>query len=110
MVEQGMNKWRHFIRFNFNVLLRYLANLRYTTCIRAEENFCAIKWNAKQFQFGIPSIQTNQSHHDVGFSSGFHCNSDDFIGIDQASQEGTGPGEDRFCGSKLLQQNNVICE
>ncbi|OTF77163.1 hypothetical protein BLA29_013008, partial [Euroglyphus maynei] len=47
--------------FNFGPKLeyraRYLANLRYTTCIRNEENFCAIKWeteNPGMFMFGAP--------------------------------------------------------
>ncbi len=38
------------------------------------------------------------------------CNFDDFIGIDQGSLEGTGQGEDRFCGAKLLDHDFIICK
>lgn len=36
---------------------RYLSNLRYTSCVRVEENFCAIKWETESlnsFSFGAP--------------------------------------------------------
>jgi len=184
---------------------RYLANLRYTTCIRAEENFCAIKWETAEegsFQFGTPfdgrdselsecnnpfpffhhgktgemnltqsaspaqvaegsqasqvPVQTQDAvvppvepvpqsssregrfvndasavsaaadsmpgaltdDKDSLFPSrqcrsgaaGVLCNFDDFVGIDQASIEGRGQGEDRFCGSKLLSYDFVICK
>lgn len=46
----------------------------------------------------------------TGGASGTLCNFDDFIGIDQGSLEGTGQGEDRFCGSKLLEHDFVICK
>ena len=29
-------------------------------------------------------------------------------GVDQASEDGFGPGEDRFCGAKLLESNVLI--
>lgn len=41
-------------------------------------------------------------------ASGGLCNVDDFIGIDQGSAEGSGPGEDRICGTKLLEDDYVI--
>ncbi|CAG2103748.1 unnamed protein product, partial [Medioppia subpectinata] len=44
----------------------------------------------------------------LGGASGQMCNFDDFVGIDQGSLEGTGQGEDRFCGSKLLDHDFVI--
>jgi len=47
--------------FNYGVRLdgraRYLSNLRYTSCVRVEENFCAIKWETESlnsFSFGAP--------------------------------------------------------
>lgn len=46
----------------------------------------------------------------LGGASGTLCNFDDFIGIDQGSIEGTGQGEDRFCGSKLLDHDFIICK
>ncbi|KAF7492778.1 hypothetical protein SSS_05421 [Sarcoptes scabiei] len=178
--------------FNFGPKIdyqaRYLANLRYTTCIRTEENFCAIKWETEtpgSFMFGAPfegkesdfgdcnqmfpffqgkngdemisskqnrSINpiartirselrddhmhihgpdpldqyseknevSNSPYHDPsdkdtlliqrcsGGASGTMCNFDDFIGIDQGSIEGTGQGEDRFCGSRLLEHDFII--
>jgi len=91
---------------------RYLSSLRYTSCIRVEENFCAIKWAlARQldsFSWGIPQITQAENLTSVGYGSGKACNGDDFIGIDQASVEGSGPGEDRLCGNKLLEYNQVI--
>ncbi|CAG2170527.1 unnamed protein product, partial [Oppiella nova] len=36
------------------------------------------------------------------------CNDDDYVGIDQGSQEGSGAGEDRFCGGRLFYNNVVI--
>lgn len=186
--------------FNFGPKLeyraRYLANLRYTTCIRTEENFCAIKWETEQpgsFMFGAPFegkdqefgdcqqqfpffgmqgrtgdnetdklvnspvteptpfityssnpvteklvlqpeehkdeeiLRTNEPeestsetknqpmekdhlyiHRCPGGASGATCNFDDFVGIDQGSIEGTGQGEDRFCGSRLLEHDFII--
>ncbi|XP_023236193.1 uncharacterized protein LOC111635466 [Centruroides sculpturatus] len=92
--------------FNFGPKLkgrvRYLSNLRYTACVRVEENFCSIKWeleNPNSFSFGIPSEDGN---------SGEVCNDDDFIGIDQGSLDGFGPGNDRFCGERLLNKNVII--
>jgi len=79
---------------------RYLANLRYTTCVRVEENFCAIKWMSDEFNFGVA--------RNASFGSGDVCSNDDFIGIDQGSRDGGGPGEDRFCGSRLLDYGHVI--
>ena len=46
----------------------------------------------------------------LGGASGTLCNHDDFIGIDMGSIEGTGQGEDRFCGSKLLDHDFIICK
>jgi hypothetical protein len=47
--------------FNFGPRIegraRYLSNLRYTSCVRVEENFCAIKWETdypSAFSFGAP--------------------------------------------------------
>ncbi|KAH9497009.1 uncharacterized protein LOC124494186 [Dermatophagoides farinae] len=186
--------------FNFGPKLeyraRYLANLRYTTCIRTEENFCAIKWeteNPGMFMFGAPfegkdneysdcsqsfpffgmqgktedsepvinstatqmtlyGLNDNQEtvspsvttmtpstvtenslimaenrednmseknnptldkdslyiHRCQNGASGVQCNFDDFIGIDQGSIEGTGQGEDRFCGARLLEHDFII--
>ena len=45
---------------------------------------------------------------ELGGSTGGMCNSDDFIGVDQGSNDGIGPGEDRFCGTKLLESNVII--
>ena len=87
---------------------RYLSNLRYTTCIRVEENFCAIKWETElpnSFSFGSP-FEGNVT--ELGGSAGGLCNNDDFIGIDQGSADGVGPGEDRFCGTRLLDSNTII--
>ncbi|GFY57234.1 CUB domain-containing protein [Trichonephila inaurata madagascariensis] len=82
--------------------VRYLSNLRYTSCVRVEENFCSIKWETESpgaFSWGAP--------HDGG-ASGSICNEDDFIGIDQGSEDGMGPGEDRFCGTKLHDRDVLI--
>ncbi|GIY23695.1 CUB domain-containing protein, partial [Caerostris extrusa] len=51
------------------------------------------------FSWGAP--------HDGG-ASGSICNEDDFIGIDQGSEDGMGPGEDRFCGTKLHERDVLI--
>eukprot|EP00178_Gracilaria_changii_P027623 TRINITY_DN8961_c0_g3_i1.p1 TRINITY_DN8961_c0_g3~~TRINITY_DN8961_c0_g3_i1.p1 ORF type:complete len:102 (+),score=14.05 TRINITY_DN8961_c0_g3_i1:34-306(+) len=40
--------------------------------------------------------------------TGGYCSQDDFIGIDQGSADGVGPGEDRFCGNRLLENNVII--
>lgn len=45
---------------------------------------------------------------ELGGSTGGMCNSDDFIGVDQGSVDGIGQGEDRFCGTKLLESNAII--
>jgi len=66
-----------------------LSNLRYTACVRVEENFCAIKWETETPNSGL-------------------CSTDDFIGIDQGSIDGVGPGDDRFCGNRLLGNDVVI--
>ncbi|KAH7643943.1 uncharacterized protein LOC124494190 [Dermatophagoides farinae] len=92
---------------------RYLANLRYTTCIRVEENFCAIKWTTEtpeSFSWGISNdpMYTSQANISSYGLTGSLCNDDDFIGIDQGSQEGSGVGEDRFCGDRLFYSNLVI--
>lgn len=84
--------------------VRYLSNLRYTSCVRVEENFCSIKWETEapgSFSWGQP--------HDGG-ASGSICNEDDFVGIDQGSEDGDGPGEDRFCGTKLHDRDFLICK
>ncbi|XP_054159772.1 uncharacterized protein LOC128957984 [Oppia nitens] len=93
---------------------RYLSNLRYTSCIRVEENFCAIKWMTEtenSFSWGAsndPLYSTgNVSFSDLGLTGGL-CNDDDYVGIDQGSQEGSGAGEDRFCGGRLFYNNVVI--
>ncbi|XP_054160404.1 uncharacterized protein LOC128958550 [Oppia nitens] len=162
--------------FNFGPKIefraRYLANLRYTVCIRTEENFCAIKWETAEpgsFLFGAPfeglpispiivcklfvcfvgkDTEFGECSHPFPFvplnsgksgkklssesvlpgvmpaerdplfpsricnggASGQLCNFDDFVGIDQGSLEGTGQGEDRFCGAKLLDHDFVICK
>lgn len=98
--------------FNFGPKIdgraRYLSNLRYTSCVRVEENFCAIKWETdypQAFSFGAP-FEGNMT--DLGGSTGGMCNADDYIGVDQGSNDGVGPGEDRFCGTKLLESNVII--
>ncbi|OTF83806.1 hypothetical protein BLA29_013899 [Euroglyphus maynei] len=48
------------------------------------------------------------THRCQNGASGVQCNFDDFIGIDQGSLEGTGQGEDRFCGSRLLEHDFII--
>lgn len=88
---------------------RYLSNLRYTACVRVEENFCSIKWETEipsSFSWGAPY----EGNLTARGASGGLCNVDDFIGIDQGSAEGSGPGEDRLCGTKLLQDDYVICK
>jgi len=91
---------------------RYLANLRYTTCIRVEENFCAIKWTTEtpeSFSWGISNDPMYSSGNASNYGmTGALCNDDDYVGIDQGSQEGSGVGEDRFCGQKLFYNNIVI--
>ncbi|XP_013775019.2 uncharacterized protein LOC106459893 [Limulus polyphemus] len=82
--------------------VRYLSNLRYTVCLRVEENFCSIKWETEtpeSFSWGWP--------FDEG-SMGFVCNNDDFIEISQGSPSGLRVGEDRFCGNSLLNRNIII--
>lgn len=91
---------------------RYLSNLRYTACVRVEENFCAVKWETEtddSFSFGAPTHTTLDGNTTLLESStGSYCSKDDFIGIDQGSSDGVGPGEDRFCGNRLLGSNVVI--
>lgn len=93
---------------------RYLANLRYTTCIRVEENFCAIKWTTEtpeSFSWGIANDPMYSPGNATAYGlTGTLCNDDDYVGIDQGSQEGSGVGEDRFCGQKLFFNNVVICK
>ncbi|XP_022650638.1 uncharacterized protein LOC111266043 [Varroa jacobsoni] len=91
--------------FNYGAQLsgnvRYLSNLRYSICLRVEENFCSIKWetdDSDSFNFGRP--------YDGG-TSGANCE-DDFVTIDQGSTYGMGPGEDRFCGNRLHERNVLI--
>lgn len=117
---------------------RYLSNLRYTSCIRVEEvrlldaffdslnsfntdtffhpshqkNFCAVKWETESedsFSFGAPTNSTlDGSTALLESASGESCSKDDFVGIDQGSLDGVGPGEDRFCGNRLLNSNVII--
>ncbi|XP_017483593.1 PREDICTED: uncharacterized protein LOC108372422 [Rhagoletis zephyria] len=92
---------------------RYLSNLRYSACIRVEENFCSIKWtteSADSFSWGVandPMYNAQGNNTKMGLT-GAQCNDDDYVGIDQGSQEGSGVGEDRFCGQKLFYNNLVI--
>lgn len=65
-----------------------------------------IKYNL--LVYVLSSSETIGNVTELGGSSGGLCNSDDFIGIDQGSSDGVGPGEDRFCGTKLLDSNTVI--
>jgi len=91
---------------------RYLSNLRYTSCVRVEENFCAVKWeteNEDSFNFGAPTNTTADGITTlIEQAGGEACSKDDFVGIDQGSLDGVGPGEDRFCGSRLLGSNVII--
>lgn len=43
----------------------------------------------------------------MGYAGGA-CNDDDFVGIDQGSLDGVGAGEDRFCGTRLIEMNSII--
>ncbi|XP_076330180.1 uncharacterized protein LOC143235834 [Tachypleus tridentatus] len=82
--------------------VRYLSNLRYSVCIRVEENFCSIKWETyppDSFSWGSPFN---------GGAEGQQCNDDDFIEISQGSTTGLVVGEDRFCGTRLLSKNTII--
>ncbi|KAL3233350.1 hypothetical protein MRX96_022862 [Rhipicephalus microplus] len=92
--------------FNYGPMVehrvRYLSNLRYSICIRMEENYCSIKWETESnssFSWGKPI--------DRG-ANGTVCNMDDFVGIDQGSTLGLGPGQDRFCGTSLGEENVII--
>lgn len=103
------------MHFKIDGRSRYLANLRYTTCIRVEENFCAIKWTTEtpeSFSWGISNdpMYTSQTNATQYGLTGALCNDDDYVGIDQGSQEGSGVGEDRFCGQRLFYNNLVICK
>lgn len=89
---------------------RYMSNLRYSVCVRVEENFCRIKWetdNRESFSWGSPFNKTNLSSFGA---SGAFCNSDDFINIDGGITEDMEPEEDRICGNKFLEYNYVICK
>ena len=55
-------------------------------------------------------MYTSQANISSYGLTGSLCNDDDFIGIDQGSQEGSGVGEDRFCGDRLFYSNLVICK
>ncbi|KAH9392774.1 hypothetical protein TYRP_005862 [Tyrophagus putrescentiae] len=122
----GENKGQHIttdrLRIRFERLTtgakidgksRYLSNLRYSACIRVEENFCSIKWtteSADSFSWGVandPMYNAQGNNTKMGLT-GAQCNDDDYVGIDQGSQEGSGVGEDRFCGQKLFYNNLVI--
>lgn len=127
--------------FNYGARLegraRYLANQRYTSCVRTEENFCAIRWDTEQqgsFSFGgineriqlplihaqldpatsasnasIPSEQVVAGAQVIGAAgTGAACNFDDFVGVDQASTDGVGAGRDRFCGNQLGEFGAII--
>jgi len=92
---------------------RYLSNLRYTSCIRVEENFCAIKWETDggsndSFNFGVPLLTDAGNGIENEAATGSLCSRDDYVGIDQGSNDGIGPGDDRFCGNRLLNSNVVI--
>lgn len=90
---------------------RYLSNLRYTSCIRVEENFCAIKWETEgpdSFNFGVPLLNELATGVENEAATGSLCSKDDYVGIDQGSNDGIGPGDDRFCGNRLLNSNVVI--
>lgn len=45
---------------------------------------------------------------ELGGYSGGACNDDDFVGIDQGSLDGVHGGDDRFCGTRLLDTNSII--
>ncbi|KAG0418390.1 hypothetical protein HPB47_004912 [Ixodes persulcatus] len=80
--------------------VRYLSGLRYSICLRVEENFCSIKWETEtnsSFSWGQPTYEENV----------VACR-DDFITVDQGSTYGMGPGEDRFCGTRLHEKNVLI--
>jgi len=101
--------------FNYGVKIeeraRYLSNLRYTSCIRVEENFCAIKWETESpdsFNFGVPLIGDSVAGMENEPATGSLCSRDDYVGIDQGSSDGIGPGDDRFCGNRLLNSNVII--
>jgi len=88
-----------------------MSNLRYTVCVRVQENYCWIKWetdNRDSFSFGSP-FRNNYSLSYIG-ASGQSCNNDDFISIDEGITEDFVPEDDRICGKKFLKYNYVICE
>lgn len=90
-----------------------MANLRYTTCIRTEENFCGIKWQKESFSWGWPFVQKFDSNATMLSATGEKCNIDDYIGIDQGSLEDNNPyalDEDRFCGLNLMNSDQVFCK
>jgi hypothetical protein len=87
-----------------------MSNLRYSVCVRVEENFCRIKWETddrESFSWGSPFNKTNLSSFGA---SGTFCNSDDFITIDGGITEDMEPEDDRICGNKFLEYNYVICK
>lgn len=59
------------------------------------------------FNFGAVRSKTNESDL-VDNGSGDECAADDFVTIDQGSSDGTGSGQDRFCGNKLLAYDYLI--
>ena len=77
-----------------------------------KQNFCAVKWeteNEDSFSFGAPTnASIDGSTALLESASGESCSKDDFVGIDQGSLDGVGPGEDRFCGNRLLNSNVII--
>lgn len=80
--------------------------------MKQKQNFCAVKWeteNEDSFSFGAPTNATlDGSTALLESASGESCSKDDFVGIDQGSLDGVGPGEDRFCGNRLLNSNVII--
>ncbi|UXI18076.1 hypothetical protein NH340_JMT04019 [Sarcoptes scabiei] len=105
--------------FNYGPIIssksRYLSNLRYTACIRTEENFCGIRWQTEgpeTFSWGWPFGSTvNRDNLTTLSAFGSDCNHDDYISIDQANSEENNPNameEDRFCGLRLMHKNQVF--
>ncbi|XP_022670185.1 uncharacterized protein LOC111254024 isoform X2 [Varroa destructor] len=94
-------------------VIRYPANTRYAVCLRVEENFCSIKWETETAIMRYPSgFEGNRTSFSFGRpyesgASGANCEGD-FVTIEQGSTYGMGPGEDRFCGTKLHEKNVLI--
>ena len=59
------------------------------------------------FNFGVAKSRLNESEL-LESGSGEECSADDFITIDQASADGIGAGQDRFCGSRLDRHDYLI--